>query len=345
MPPWNPFEPPPPESAWRARVRRAVAIGGWAWLAAAIGVWAVLRFGDEWEPATVVMFGPLWLLVLPPVALLVLAAFVNRRALRTLVPALIFTAGPVTDLCVPWRPVVADAPAGLRLRVMTCNMHYSKVPSGPLDVLTDETGPDVVALQEWREGLESAALSERGWHTHRVPGLFLASRYPIRRFDHLGAQSTSERGSVGRYELDTPAGVVTVISLHLASPREGLGEAAKGHGELTAVAENSELRWVQSRRVAEAAARTVGPLVLVGDFNTPPHSAIFREVWDGYRSAFSDAGWGWGYTFWARISAVRIDHILLGGGGQATRCWIGPNIGSPHRPVLADVAWPAGGSR
>jgi len=310
-------------------------------LAAAIGAWVVLGFGDEWEPATIVMFGPLWLLVLPPAALVVAAVFFNRRALRPLIPALIVTAGPVTDLCVPWRPLVADTPTGPRLRVMTCNMHYSKVPSDPLDLLVDETGPDVVALQEWRTGLESAVLSERGWHTHRVPGLFLASRYPIRRFDHLGNQSTGVQGSVGRYELDTPAGVVTVFSLHLASPREGLGEAVKGHAELNAVAENSELRWVQSRAVAEAAARTAGPLVLVGDFNTPPPSAIFREVWGRYRNAFSDAGWGWGYTFWARISAVRIDHIFLGGGGHATRCWIGPNIGSPHRPVLADVAWPA----
>ena len=345
MPPWNPFAPPAPESVWRARCRRIVAIGGWACLVAAIGAWAVLWFSDEWEPATVVMFGPLWLLVLPSAFLLVVGALVNRRALRTLVPALIITAGQVTDLCVPWRPVVTDTPSGPRLRVMTCNMHYAKVPSGPLDVLVDETGPDVVALQEWREGLESAALSEKGWHTHRVPGLFLASRYPIRKFDHLGTLSVSERGSVGRYELDTPTGVITVFSLHLASPREGLGEAVKGHAELNGLAENSELRWTQSRLVSEAVARTVGPLALVGDFNTPPQSTIFREVWGRYRDAFSDAGWGWGYTFWARISAVRIDHILLGGEGRATRCWVGPNIGSPHRPVLADVAWPNSGSR
>jgi vancomycin resistance protein VanJ len=96
--------------------------------------------------------------------------------------------------------------------------------------------------------------------------------------------------------------------------------------------------------VAAEAARAAGPVLLVGDFNTPPESAIFRRVWAGYADAFSDAGWGWGYTFWTRLAAVRIDHVLVGRGGRATSCRVGPDVGSPHRPVVADVAWPAGGA-
>jgi endonuclease/exonuclease/phosphatase (EEP) superfamily protein YafD len=36
---------------------------------------------------------------------------------------------------------------------------------------------------------------------------------------------------------------------------------------------------------------------------------------------------------------VRIDHILAGPGWQAERCWVGPDVGSPHRPVIADLIW------
>ena len=93
--------------------------------------------------------------------------------------------------------------------------------------------------------------------------------------------------------------------------------------------------------MAAEAGRAAGPVLLVGDFNTPPESVIFRRVWSGYANAFSDAGWGWGYTFRTRRTAVRIDHVLVGGGGRATTCWVGPDVGSPHRPVVADVAWPA----
>ena len=292
------------------------------------------------------MFGPRWVLALLPALLLPAALALRRRALRPVVPALLVAAGPVAGFCVPWDRLGSDPPAGPRLRVLTCNMHYAKVDPAPLDRLVEETRPDVVAIQEWRDSAESGVLLRdgNGWHTHRVPGLFLASRHPIRRADRLGDNSTGEQGSVMRYELDTPAGAVTVFNLHLATPRKGLG-ALVGFDQqgLDEIRANSELRRRQSEFVAAEAGRVPGPVLLVGDFNTPPESAIFRRVWSGYADAFSDAGWGWGYTFRTRRTAVRIDHVLVGGGGRATKCWVGPDVGSPHRPVLADLAWPAGG--
>jgi endonuclease/exonuclease/phosphatase (EEP) superfamily protein YafD len=38
-----------------------------------------------------------------------------------------------------------------------------------------------------------------------------------------------------------------------------------------------------------------------------------------------------------RKTGVRIDHILAGHGWRCRRCWVGPNIGSAHRPVIADL--------
>lgn len=321
---------------------RAIAVGGWLCLVGSVGAWVALRAGDVWAPATVAMYAPLPLLVVPPALLLAGALLFRRRALWTLTPALLLTLGPVSGFCVPWGRLADDPTGGPRLRVMTCNMHYGRVSPDPLDRLIDEAGPDVVVLQEWRDGARSEALAGRDWHTHREPGQFLASRYPIRRADRVGSRSVGDTGSVARYELDTPAGVVTVFSAHLASPREGLGPVAAGEtGGLEAVAANSALRWSQSRKLAAAADRSTGAILVLGDLNTPPHSALFRRVWDGYTDAFGSAGWGWGFTFVARASSVRIDHILVGGGGRARRCWVGPDVGSPHRPVLADVAWPA----
>jgi endonuclease/exonuclease/phosphatase (EEP) superfamily protein YafD len=110
---------------------------------------------------------------------------------------------------------------------------------------------------------------------------------------------------------------------------------------LGGLAENTALRDRQSAFLAAAAAGAAGPVVVVGDFNMPAASAVFRRHWGGYRDAFGDAGWGWGHTFANRWTRVRIDHVLTGGGGRATDCWVGPDVGSPHRPVLADLAWPA----
>jgi endonuclease/exonuclease/phosphatase family metal-dependent hydrolase len=288
------------------------------------------------------MFAPLHLLTTVPATVVVVAAIVQRRALWTLTPALVITAAPVAGLCVPWTRLQADIRGGPRLRVLTCNMHHTRIPPGPLDRVIREIGSDVVALQECRNSTRIPELSQPGWHTHTLPGLFLASRYPIRKAERGGADSTGPHGSFARYELETPAGIVTLFSVHLATPREGLAEVVRGDaGGLDGLGANSELRWVQSRHLATEAGRTTGPVLVVGDFNTPPQSAIFRDVWDGYADAFGSAGWGWGHTFAARMSSVRIDHILVGRRGKALRCWVGPDVGSPHRPVIADLAWPA----
>src|SRR5262249_22127307 len=105
---------------------------------------------------------------------------------------------------------------------------------------------------------------------------------------------------------------------------------------------NIARRWEQSEDVAAAAAKVKEPLLLANDFNTPPESAIFRVVWAAYNDAFSTAGWGWGYTFYGAHTMVRIDHVLATPGVTCTRCWVGPSIGSPHHPVLADLIVHAG---
>ena len=85
--------------------------------------------------------------------------------------------------------------------------------------------------------------------------------------------------------------------------------------------------------------RVEGPTVIVGDFNLTDDSAIYRRYWSRYRDAFATAGLGWGYTKFTRRIGVRIDHVLAGPGWQFRNCWVGPDVGSDHRPVLADVFW------
>jgi endonuclease/exonuclease/phosphatase (EEP) superfamily protein YafD len=294
--------------------------------------------GDEWWPGTFLMFFPRWIWLVPAAVVLVAGVVSRRRSMLPAAVALIVALGPVMGLCLPWRPLMQAPPTGLKLRVVTCNMHYGKTDPGPLDALAQEVKPDILALQEWRDSARAEEWRGTGWHVHRARGLCLASRYPIRRTEHLGNRSSSPSGSAMLYEIETSQGMLTVISLHLESPREGLGQAASGG--IDGLRANSELRRQQSEHVAGAAAQVTGPLLIVGDFNTPPESVLFRRVWTGYVDAFDEAGLGWGYTFIIRRTDVRIDHILVGGSGHASHCWVGPDVGSPHRPVIADVAWP-----
>ncbi len=84
-------------------------------------------------------------------------------------------------------------------------------------------------------------------------------------------------------------------------------------------------------------------MVVGGDFNMPVESCFFKQHWHSYHDAFSAVGLGFGHTTSVRMEGIhwgaRIDHILTRGRWHPLRCWVGPDTGSDHRPVLADVYW------
>jgi endonuclease/exonuclease/phosphatase (EEP) superfamily protein YafD len=336
----TPTSPQPPNRPRRFRFLLTCCC--WAYLVGVLGSWLLLFWADEWWLATVWMFAPRWLLALPLVILLPSVLVVRRSLSAVLLLTGVLIAGPIMGFCIPWRPWLQSAPAGRTLRVLTCNMHYYNSDATALDTLVADVSPDVVAVQEWAGSTGSALRTAPGWHIHPGSRLFLASRHPIRRAVELGRHSMREDASLMRYELETPVGVVHLLSLHLASARQGLFDAThdKGRGA-EELQSNTDMRRRQSEYVASVAAELRGPVLLVGDFNTPPQSVLFSSVWGNYRDAFAEAGLGWGYTFHAARTMVRIDHILTDRGWFCRECRVGPDVGSPHRPVIADLVRPA----
>jgi endonuclease/exonuclease/phosphatase (EEP) superfamily protein YafD len=108
------------------------------------------------------------------------------------------------------------------------------------------------------------------------------------------------------------------------------------------MAENTELRRRQFRLVSDWAGQGgAGRVVVAGDFNTPPESVLHRHFFSGFQNAFSQAGWGWGHTHFTRRTAVRIDHVLSDSASRVLGCWVAERVGSAHRPVIAELEWPA----
>jgi endonuclease/exonuclease/phosphatase (EEP) superfamily protein YafD len=77
-------------------------------------------------------------------------------------------------------------------------------------------------------------------------------------------------------------------------------------------------------------------VILGGDFNTPCQSALYHREWSGFSDAFNAAGLGTGHSYFGLGASVRIDHLLSAAGWRCIRCRVGPDVGSPHRPVIAD---------
>src|SRR4029079_6713607 len=85
-------------------------------------------------------------------------------------------------------------------------------------------------------------------------------------------------------------------------------------------------------------------LVVLGDFNTPVESRIFRDHWGDLADAFSTAGFGLGMTKYNGWIRARIDHVLTSDAWHVDGAHVGPDAYSDHRPLLVDLTLLSRGS-
>ena len=248
-----------------------------------------------------------------------------------------------------------EHPSG-RLRLLTWNIHgcigvdrrYS--PERILAVIR-AIDPDVVALQEvdgrrpqhrgmsqfdyllhgtGLHGLVSPTLQHRGGDY----GNAVLSRWPIldvRRHD-LSIRRREPRGALD-VDVNTPAGPIRVISLHLGlswSERAQQCEALCG--------------------VFEASAEAASPVAVMGDFNEwgLKGGGRLSRLAARFATVISPR------TFPAPTPVARLDRIYLSPAAEFERVPLpdpAARYSSDHRPVAADVRWPrlqedpVGGSR
>jgi vancomycin resistance protein VanJ len=323
----------------RRRGRTALAVACWTYLALIIADWLVMRqAGDRWWVATVLLLAPRWPLALPLLLLVPLVVLGRRwRSAAALGLAALVLAGPILGVRASFSRIGANRGD---VRLMTCNVHRQQLDPHDLAAYIAKVHPDVMALQGWSDVNQAALFTEDGWDVRREGELLIASRWPIESVTNLpisdgGDTPKEERGVATLARLRGPAGPVNVVSLHLASPHAGLN--ALWNGEGARLAANVERRWRESARLREQLASVQGPLLMAGDFNTTDDSPIFREHWPDFTDAFDASGWGLGYTYWNDHTQIRIDHVIGGTEWRFARCWVGPDVGSPHRPLVADA--------
>ncbi len=231
------------------------------------------------------------------------------------------------------------------LTVMTYNIGGGLADPGPVAAAIRASGADVVGLVEVSAGqAEVLGVALADAYPHRVmaglgfSGLGLASRYPIVEAGLVYPQREYLPYLLATLDVDgTP---LTVIVYHLKPP--------------VLVLRVPGLRYVEwpldNTLTGTALARA--PTIVMGDFNTTDQGDSYRRLARaGLRDAWRMAGWGYGATYPARPEGnrtlpaarlVRIDYVWVTGEFAVRRAWLGPDAGSDHLPVLADVAWQAG---
>ncbi len=127
--------------------------------------------------------------------------------------------------------------------------------------------------------------------------------------------------------LVSPAGPLTVIGVHPASPRRN---------------DELEARNRSLAALADFAIRTQGPLVVMGDLNTTSWSPYFQDLIGDSGLIDSRRGFGVCAT-WPGLpmpGRIPIDHCLVSPGVTVVDRRIGPAVGSDHRAILIDLTLP-----
>jgi endonuclease/exonuclease/phosphatase family metal-dependent hydrolase len=288
--------------------------------------------GDRTWQGTLLLFSPRWPALLPPIVLIPLALWANRRMLIVLGLAILVAIFPLMGFCIGWHRF-ARAPAnGLPMRIMAFNIHHLKLEDPAVARFLSDVHPDVVALEELPGDYHRGLFPLDSWHIREHGEIFLASRYPIVSSRVLVPEVAA------RYTLLTPAGPVDCVVVHLSSPHYALRDAVRGDdqgGEK--LSRNIMERTEQAAYLAQLATGTGRPLILAGDFNLVPDSPLFNGSFPDLTDSFESTGIGFGWTYSTQWTSVRIDHVLSNRFFENTHFSRGPALGSPHFPIVADV--------
>ncbi len=331
----------------RLRIGKVVLtpLDGIAWLLVVAMLLVALGyrvFGDRTWWGTALIYSGRWPWFIPVAVLAMLAVAWRRQALIPLALAAIVVAGPVmggTLSTAPlWRP-------GKSVRILTFNVEGGQVVGYRLRELLDATRPDIAGFQECGGTMHAALALQEGWAAVDTSGTtcFL-SRYPLRapptRMPAVNFQAAGGAAVVSRYEVMAPIGTITVFVLHLETPRHGVQHLLTDPSNAPRLIDaNNLLRDTESRAVRRWIDSTAAPRIVMGDFNLPVESVIWRRYWSDLDDTFGAAGNGWGYTKLNGWIRVRIDHVLLDQQLKAVSAHVGDDWGSDHLPFITEVVW------
>ena len=300
--------------------------------------------GDYWWPATLLLFGPRWALGIPMIFLVPAALFLNRRQLLPLGLALAVILGPLLGYNVPFGS--AEASNGKVIRVLSCNTMLAHVDTDALAQIIRAYSVDVVALQEVTSPIKLRLPG--GWKRQQKGELVTYSRYPMSPSETAKEYLSDDqwkRLPVLVSTLDTPYGKVSFNNVHLPSPRYGLLEAVTPKGidpeKSGLLVTQTQGRLESSKRVLTVVNASPLPIIVAGDLNLPRESSVYRSLWHNFDSAFAKTTYGYGWTFQNTYRGIPIplglDHILTRGGAVPLTFFVGPEISSDHRPIIADI--------
>jgi vancomycin resistance protein VanJ len=293
-----------------------------------------------------------------PLPFLVIGAVALRDGWALLAQA---AAGAV--LLVPLMGFAMPGPIGRTkgpsMRILSLNADSGLAGADAILAAIDRFSPDVVLLQEISIGVDhvlTKGLRTRFAAVDTRSQFVTASRFPMSDISEprgfvLGGATHSPHFI--RCVVETPLGALAVYNVHFVSPRPALNrvrgaglrsEVASGRifdgvaGE--SVIANALVRGGEMAALVERARADPLPLLIAGDTNLPGLDPLLSSLSVTFTEGFTQAGWGFGYTYPARLPWMRIDRIFASRELRFDEFAVGCHGASDHLCVTAVVDRP-----
>lgn len=317
-----------------------------------LGLWLFeSRVGEAFWLSGALCYLPQHWIILPTLALLGLA--LRKRAWKP-TAAYALTLGWATHvflgLQIPaastWRQ--ANAPGRTRVRVMSYNIIGGIGGIERVAATIREHKPDVICMQEAvvvaEGGRDPVAPLHRalpGYHEARAGEVCLFSRFPV-----LAQRQIQFPEGASRFVLDAMLDVrgkpIRVLSVHPYT----ITLRDRRHSFPTRIAQSLRVRNAQVNTLLRAIDEPPSnwkrewreaPVLVAGDFNTPPRGRIYNALHARLSDSWREAGWGLGKTYSASLPVVRIDYVWHSEQWTARRAFVPASQASDHRPLVVDL--------
>ena len=219
-----------------------------------------------------------------------------------------------------------------RLRLMSSNVNTANQQYGLLKQLIFDKQPDVVLLTEvsplWLESIREV----EAFYPYRKSdarednfGIALYSKIPFKTSEivYVGGAGVPTVAAV----LDVSGNELTLVGTHPLPPINALCSTARND---------------QIDALASFLTPLPGPKILLGDLNVSPWSYHFEKLVSRTGLADSSLGHGLHFTWPSKpfVMMIPIDFCLVSREIGVEGISVGPDVGSDHYPIVANVVVP-----
>lgn len=223
-------------------------------------------------------------------------------------------------------------------RIMTLNTLGGKVETDKLAEIIKSENIDIIFLQETSttEGMYGKILHQefKNWYLAERGESAILSKHELANIKEIPVIVGNFKRYLIQADLAGPR-PMRLLSVHwpvpqfLGSPKEVIDRLEEGQSWM-------EVYLQETKRVAD---ETTIPLVIGGDFNTPPLHYFYREMDENLTNTYQVSGKGFGYTFRGDIPVTRIDHIWINDELMAKETKVIKVPGTDHYGVIAKLQY------